>query len=66
MNTDPRVKEVNTLFTHYHSRIKSKKFLLEKIKDYPNTVRFYAGFENYDAVIAVCKCFEPKASTMHF
>ena len=28
-------------------------------------VRFYTGFENYDALIAVFKCLEPEASRMH-
>ena len=46
--------------------LKSKKFSLEKIKDDPNAVRFYTGFENYDALIAVFKCLEPEASRMHF
>ena len=35
-NTDPRVKKGNVLFKHHRSRIKSKKFSLEKIKDDPN------------------------------
>ena len=30
--------------------LKSKQFSLEKIKDHPNAVRFYTGFENYDAL----------------
>ena len=46
--------------------LKSKTFSLVKIKDDPNAVRFYTGFENYGALIAVFKCLEPKASRMHF
>ena len=46
--------------------LKSKKFSLEKIKDDPSAVRFYTGFENYDVMITVFKCLEPKASRMHF
>ena len=46
--------------------LKSKKFSLEKIKDDPNAVRFYIRFESYEALIAVFKCLEPKASMMHF
>ena len=53
-------------FKHYCSRIKNQKFLLEKIKDDPNAVCFYTGFKNYNALIAAFKCFEPKASSMHF
>ena len=44
-------------FERYCSRIKkSKTFSLEKIKDESNAVRFYTGFENYDALIAVFEC----------
>ena len=46
--------------------LESKKFSLEKIKDDPNALRFYTSFENYDALIAVFKCLESKASRMHF
>ena len=28
--------------------------------------RFYTGFPNYDSIIAVFKCLEPKAKNMHF
>ena len=48
-------------FKHHHSRI--KKFFFSF---YPNAVRFYTGFENYDALIAVFKYLESKASRMHF
>ena len=42
-------------------------FSLEQIKDDPNAVRIYTGFENYDALIAaVFQCLEPKANEMHF
>ena len=46
--------------------LKSKNFSLDKVKDDPNVVRFYTGFENYDALIAVFKRFDPKVSRMHF
>ena len=36
--------------------LKSKKLSLEKIKDDPNAVRFYNGFENYDTLIAIFDC----------
>ena len=55
------------LFKHHRSRIKKvKKFLLEKIKDDPNAVPSYTGFESYDTLIAVLKYLEPKAGRMHF
>ena len=57
-------KEVCSLNTTVQE-LKSKKFSLEKIKDDTNAVRFYTGFENYDELIAVFKCLEPKASRMH-
>ena len=44
------------LFKQHHSRIKKQKISLEKIKDDPPAVRFYTGFENYDALIAAFKC----------
>ena len=51
-----------------NQELKSKKFSLEKIKDGPNVVRFYTGFENYDVLIAVCSqklvgCIFGKAQT---
>ena len=46
-NTDPRVGKRNMLFKHHCSRIKIKNFSLERIKDCPNAVHFYTGFENY-------------------
>ena len=58
-------KEICSLNTTVQG-LKSKMFSLEKIKDDPNSVRFYCGFENYDALIAVFKCFEPETSRMHF
>ena len=39
-------------------------FSLEKIKEDPNAVPFYTGFENYDALIY--SVLESKASKMHF
>ena len=54
------------LFKQHHSRIKKQKTSLEKIKDDPPAVRFYTGFENYDALIAAFKCLQPEASRMHF
>ena len=41
-------------------------FSLEKIKDSPNAVRLYTGFENYDTLIAVFVYLKPKARRMHF
>ena len=41
-------------------------FLLEKINDDPNAVRFYTGFKNYYVLIAEFKCLESKASRIHF
>ena len=58
-------KEICSLNTTFQE-LKSKKYSLEKIKDDPNAIRFYAGFENYDALVAVYKCLEPKGSRMHF
>ena len=55
-----------TNFKHYCLIIRSKKFSLEKFKDAPNSVCFYTGFENYDSLITVIKCLEPKASKMYF
>ena len=43
-----------------------KKFSSEKNKDDPNPVHFYTGFENYDGLIAVFKCLEPKVNCMCF
>ena len=43
-----------------------KKFSSEKNKDDPNVVHFYTGFENYDALIAVFKCLEPKVNRTCF
>ena len=53
-------------FKHYCSKKFFKKFSLEKIKNHPNAVRLYIGFDNYDPLIAVFKCLEPKASMIHF
>ena len=53
-------------FKHYCSRIFFLKFSLEKIKNHPNAVRLYIGFDNYDPLIAVFKCLEPRASMIHF
>ena len=38
--------------------LKNKTFSLEKIKEDPNAVPFYTGFENYDALITVFECLE--------
>ena len=46
--------------------LKSKKVFIRKIKDDPNAVRSYTGFESYDTLIALFKCLEPKAGSMHF
>ena len=58
-------KEICSLNTAVQE-LKSEKFSLEKIKDDPKAVRFYTGFENYDALIVVFKSLEPKARRMHF
>ena len=65
-NTDPRVKKWNCSLNNINQELESKKFSLQKIKDDPNVVRFYTGFENYDVLTAVCNCLKPKASRMHF
>ena len=65
-NTGPRIKKGNIFFKHTIQELKSKKLLLVKDKDDPNTVRFYTGFEIYDTLIAVFKCLEPKGSKFIF
>ena len=40
--------------------------LIRKNQRWPKSVHFYTGFENYDALNAVFKCLEPKASRMYF
>ena len=44
----------------------SKKVFIRKVKDNPNAVSTYTGFENSGALITVFKCSKPKARTMYF
>ena len=60
------LKKGNMFFKHYCSRIKKERFSLEKIKNDTNALHYYVGFENYDALIAVLKWLEPKASRINF
>lgn len=45
---------------------KRKEFSSEKITADPDAVRFYTGFQNYDALIVVFRSLKPKASRMQF
>ena len=44
----------------------SEKVFIRKVKNNPNAVSTYTGFENYGALITVFKCSKPKARTMYF